>query len=137
MRDFKRKPSFRRRDDDRGSPSFESRGKRTFGDRGSGGSRGFDRNKRFGDRGSGGFKREHLRMHDVTCDKCGKECQVPFKPTTDKPVYCSDCFRRNERTDTREERRPEERRERSDKSPDRLDQINAKLDKILRMLGSD
>ena len=24
--------------------------------------------------------------------KCGKECQVPFKPTEGKAVYCSECF---------------------------------------------
>ena len=30
---------------------------------------------------------------DLICDKCGKECEVPFKPTSSKPVYCSDCFK--------------------------------------------
>ena len=24
---------------------------------------------------------------------CGREAQVPFRPTSGKPVYCSDCFR--------------------------------------------
>ena len=28
----------------------------------------------------------------VVCSECAKECQVPFKPRTDKPVYCDDCF---------------------------------------------
>lgn len=31
-------------------------------------------------------------MHSATCASCGKQCQVPFQPTGDKPVYCSDCF---------------------------------------------
>lgn len=31
-------------------------------------------------------------MHQVICDQCGKECEVPFRPTAGKPVYCSDCF---------------------------------------------
>jgi len=31
-------------------------------------------------------------MHDAVCDECGKDCQVPFKPSGEKPVYCSDCF---------------------------------------------
>lgn len=26
------------------------------------------------------------------CCTCGKETQLPFKPTGEKPVYCSDCF---------------------------------------------
>jgi len=40
-------------------------------------------------RGGGGGFRE---MHDATCAGCGKPCQVPFKPSGEKPVYCSDCF---------------------------------------------
>nr|MDD6336165.1 zinc-ribbon domain containing protein [bacterium] len=32
-------------------------------------------------------------MYPAVCAQCGKECQVPFQPTGDKPVYCSDCFR--------------------------------------------
>ena len=31
----------------------------------------------------------------VTCADCGIECKVPFVPKTDKPVYCSDCFRQS------------------------------------------
>ena len=37
----------------------------------------------------GGGPRE---MHTATCSACGKECQVPFVPSGEKPVYCSDCF---------------------------------------------
>jgi CxxC-x17-CxxC domain-containing protein len=37
----------------------------------------------------------------VTCADCGNECQVPFVPTTDKPVYCNDCFRQNKPQDDR------------------------------------
>ena len=32
-------------------------------------------------------------MFAATCSTCGKEAQVPFRPTSGKPVYCSDCFR--------------------------------------------
>ena len=32
-------------------------------------------------------------MFTATCSNCGKEAQVPFRPTSGKPVYCSDCFR--------------------------------------------
>ena len=28
----------------------------------------------------------------TTCANCGKEAKVPFQPTSDRPVYCSDCF---------------------------------------------
>lgn len=32
-------------------------------------------------------------MHPATCASCGVETQVPFRPSGDRPVYCSDCFR--------------------------------------------
>jgi CxxC-x17-CxxC domain-containing protein len=31
-------------------------------------------------------------MHKATCNECGKTCEVPFRPTGEKPVYCNDCF---------------------------------------------
>jgi len=31
-------------------------------------------------------------MHKAVCSKCKKECEVPFKPTEGKPVYCRECF---------------------------------------------
>ena len=31
-------------------------------------------------------------MYDAVCASCGAECQVPFKPREDRPVYCSECF---------------------------------------------
>jgi CxxC-x17-CxxC domain-containing protein len=34
-------------------------------------------------------------MHPVVCAECGKDTEVPFKPTGDRPVYCSDCFSKN------------------------------------------
>ena len=41
----------------------------------------------------GGRDRGPREMFTATCSSCGKEAQVPFRPTTGKPVYCSDCFR--------------------------------------------
>ena len=31
-------------------------------------------------------------MHKATCSACGKTCEVPFRPTGEKPVYCKECF---------------------------------------------
>jgi len=31
-------------------------------------------------------------MHVTTCASCGQEAKVPFQPSTDRPVYCSECF---------------------------------------------
>ncbi|MBS1267604.1 MAG: hypothetical protein MAG458_00311 [Nitrosopumilus sp.] len=36
----------------------------------------------------------------VTCADCGDQCEVPFVPRTDKPVYCNDCFRQNKPRDS-------------------------------------
>lgn len=38
----------------------------------------------------------------AVCSECGKETQVPFKPTAGKPVYCRECFqKRGSRTGRR------------------------------------
>jgi CxxC-x17-CxxC domain-containing protein len=34
------------------------------------------------------------QMFPVKCADCGKDAQVPFEPRGDRPVYCSDCFRK-------------------------------------------
>lgn len=38
------------------------------------------------------FSSEDREMHKAVCSKCGKACEVPFKPTEGKPVYCKDCY---------------------------------------------
>ncbi len=43
--------------------------------------------------GGGGYGGGGSRqMYDAVCADCGNACQVPFQPTQDRPVYCSDCF---------------------------------------------
>jgi len=32
-------------------------------------------------------------LYDAVCSQCGKTAQVPFQPTSDRPVYCQDCYR--------------------------------------------
>jgi len=43
--------------------------------------------------GGGGYDRGPREMFSATCSSCGREAQVPFRPTSGKPVYCSDCFK--------------------------------------------
>ena len=31
-------------------------------------------------------------MHKALCSECGEKCELPFKPTGDKPVLCSNCL---------------------------------------------
>ncbi len=42
--------------------------------------------------GGGGYDRAPREMFSATCSSCGREAQVPFRPSGAKPVYCSDCF---------------------------------------------
>ena len=36
--------------------------------------------------------RRPREMHTGVCAECGQEAKVPFQPTDDRPIYCSDCF---------------------------------------------
>ncbi len=48
--------------------------------------------ERSGNSGGAGGRRQ---MFPTVCAECGKETEVPFEPRGDKPVYCSDCYRKN------------------------------------------
>ena len=61
-----------------------------------GGGRDFER-RGFSDRGSRG----PVEMHQAICDNCRKNCEVPFRPTSGKPIFCSDCFQNNRGSDSR------------------------------------
>ena len=65
------------------------------GSRRSGGgfNRGFDRNKSFGgNRRSGGRDGARSSMHPAVCSECGQDCEIPFKPSNGRPIFCSKCF---------------------------------------------
>ena len=112
-----------------------------------GGHRGSDRG---GDRGfrDGG----RAEMFEAVCSDCGKNCEVPFRPNGQKPVYCKECFGRNsDRTPSSDnyERKsfapkfapasapafaPSARGENSQRIDDifkRLNELNTKLDQVL------
>ncbi len=40
----------------------------------------------------GGYGRANREMFSAVCAECGKETSVPFRPSGDRPVYCSECF---------------------------------------------
>ncbi|BBB89948.1 MAG TPA: zinc-ribbon domain containing protein [Methylomusa anaerophila] len=47
--------------------------------------------------GRNGAGRQQREMHPAVCAACGVETQVPFRPSGDRPVYCSDCYSQNNR----------------------------------------
>lgn len=119
--------------------------------RGGGGFRGGDRGGRPPFKKSFGGQKDMV-MHKATCSECGKPCEVPFRPTGEKPVFCRDCFAsKREGGD-----RPAPRREFSDRAPrpeyaprpafDRprengnddlkkqIESMNIKLDRVIRSL---
>jgi len=86
---------------------FEHRGRRDSGRDSRGGFRGRDSRGRDSRRGrassrdsgrgrdgprSSSRNRRDFERTQVVCDECGKSCEVPFKPSSDKPIYCDDCF---------------------------------------------
>ncbi len=65
--------------------------------------------------------RPPLEFHRAICSRCKKECEVPFKPSSSKPVLCSDCFKKKQAPQS------------SQPGPDiqaRLKFIESKLDKL-------
>ncbi len=99
-------------------------------------SRGFD-SRRSSSRGSDSRRSDSRRfdsrrsdsgersMHSAVCDECGKTCEVPFKPTGDKPIYCNDCFGGKGNS------RPQS----SGQSNKQIEAMNEKLDKVIALLG--
>ena len=94
----------------------------------------FRSGRKFKGKALGGNEKRITKMYNVICDKCKKECQVPFKPTGEKPVYCSDCFRKNERP---YDSRSKDTGFRSSISSEEFELINEKLDKIIQALEID
>jgi len=45
--------------------------------------------------GYNSYRGRPREMTKVTCSDCGKEAEVPFKPTEGKPVYCRDCYQKH------------------------------------------
>jgi CxxC-x17-CxxC domain-containing protein len=102
-----------------------------------------------GNRGGGrpSYRREDrgpVTMTKVTCDECKKPCEVPFRPTAGKPVYCNDCFRsqgggRDDRAPRRDfGDRPQAPRpsftvgaEGGNDTKKQLDLLNTKMDKLI------
>ena len=69
----------------------------------------FDRPHRY-DQGNQDNRPRERTFTQATCAECKKTCEVPFKPSGDRPVYCSECFAKRKGGDSfkgnRDNRRP-------------------------------
>ena len=109
----------------------------------------YNRDSRSGGRrrGGGGFRRRdsgRREMHKAVCDECGKNCEVPFRPSGEKPIYCSNCFEGKDGGSSRGPSRRGSREsgfEKRDNTNKQLlemaNSLNTKLDRILKVLEPD
>jgi len=103
----------------------------------------YNRNSRDGGdyprRGSG-----YRQMHKAVCDECGQNCEVPFRPSGDKPIYCSNCFEnKGGGSSNRSGRRNSggsgygKQDNTSRQLLEQVTSLNKKLDRILRVIESN
>ena len=94
-----------------------------------------------------GFRKERPQMHKTICSDCGKGCEVPFRPTNEKPVYCNDCFQNHggkarmfEKSDQRggrfQDKRQDSFRDRNidNQYKEAIDRLVNKMDVIIGLL---
>ena len=87
-------------------------------------------------RDSRGF--EEKKLYKTTCDKCGVDTEVPFRPTGEKPVYCRPCFNKPEGTQNRFAAADNRHMAPSPRATDNsaeLKSIHTKLDMIMKALN--
>ena len=92
-----------------------------------------NRNSSSNDRPSRSFRnsRDNVRQDTtVTCADCGDQCTVPFVPRSNKPVYCSDCFRQNKPDDSGRDR--PSRDDRGSRYSRDTSRSNRRSEKVLR-----
>ncbi len=69
--------------------NFQGGSNRGGGYRGGGGGNSNFQKKSWGDDRGGD---RNTPLFKAVCNECGKSCEVPFRPSGEKPVYCSACF---------------------------------------------
>lgn len=112
----------------------------------------FGRSSSFGGRDSV----DRPTMYTTTCSECRQSCEVPFRPMGSKPVYCKSCFdnkgganqegmgrrdlgRRNFSHRDELKFTPKFGKKNSDGNEaikKQLDEMNSKLDALIKLLGA-
>jgi CxxC-x17-CxxC domain-containing protein len=99
----------------------------------------FNNKRNFNNRGFGRRDEGRREMHKTVCADCGNNCEIPFIPRDNRPVYCNSCFAKHKPSDSRMNRgRDRTNRPSFDNnkvSEEQLKLINEKLDKISEILN--
>lgn len=90
------------------------------------------RNRSFSDKRDRKFRRSRRDQErtKVICASCGVECEIPFKPRSNKPVYCDNCFSKG---NTNNDHKNDDNSGKID--PKDIDIIKRKLNKIMNALN--
>lgn len=105
--------------------------------------------KPFNKGGNDRFSSAPKTMYKAQCSNCNTTCEVPFRPNGKKPVFCKDCFVKDEspRSSYPQKReyspRPsfqrDERPARDDRSMEEvkreLQGVNDKLEQLIRLMS--
>lgn len=102
--------------------------------------------------GGGGFRprNQDVQRYKAVCSNCGQNCEVPFRPTGEKPVYCNNCFGkmrnaggggavrddrgRGDRVPRHDFGGGEQRRDFNNDVIRQLEEVNTKLDRLIRAI---
>ncbi|MDD3647761.1 MAG: hypothetical protein PHS44_04675 [Candidatus Dojkabacteria bacterium] len=84
--------------------------------------RNFDRRRDYGDK----------QMFTAVCDECGEECEVPFRPTSGKSVYCDRCFKKTDKSDKRSSGGNSGDKELTNQ----MQKLNSKMDTMIERLNA-
>lgn len=80
---------------------------------------------------SRGGRSDRREMYSAKCDECGNRCELPFRPSSNKPVYCSECF--EDKGEGRGSRNSMDEKN-LEQLEERLEDLEEKIDKILYIL---
>lgn len=96
--------------------------------------RGSSGDNRGRDRSAGRSNYGDKRMYSGVCEECGADCQLPFKPSSDKPVYCSNCF--DKRGNRKNDRKGNNGGGSDKELVGKITELNHKLDIIIDILSA-
>ncbi|MDP3726306.1 MAG: hypothetical protein Q8R36_03865 [bacterium] len=88
MGEFKKSGGFKKGKQGHGFNRHGSSDRPRFGGKGG---FSYSGNRDRGERGGRDGSRP-MQMFSAVCSECARACEIPFRPTGERPVFCKDCF---------------------------------------------